>query len=133
MSLGSWPAVVLAVSLVLVTITSTVEKSELKEQYESKLQEQAIKYDELQLQIKERLAMHSQLDADAADVRMQFSPAPTPTTSDRSDPTTELLSRRIKALEAALNEATTLIKERDQCAVDYNALKEQCSGGKNGR
>ena len=134
LGLNFWATAIVIFSLSLHSIGSSIEKKELREAYEQQLQEQASKYEQLQKQIKARRDAHSLLDANAAALRVQLSPNNTSSaSSDRQDFATELLSRRVEALETALREATTLIKERDKCALDYNALKAQCTGGANGR
>ena len=50
----------------------------------------------------------------------------------RPEPPADNPGERLAAMGTALEEATALISERDQCAVDYNALRAQCLGGNHG-
>lgn len=145
-----------AISVLISVVTMSIlfgiylykEKSDMKEAFNSELEQVTALYDErfakqeeyyaqLKQSMESRQGELSELEHVANSLRMQLSTSESKkpslsSNSDRPDPAQELCHRRVRALEQALKEATNLIQERDQCAIDYNALYKQCKGGVNG-
>lgn len=105
--------------------------------YDERFKQQEENYERLRQSMEHRQGELSELEHVANSLRLQLSSSESKesslsSNSDRPDAPQELLNRRVKALEQALREATNIIQERDQCAIDYNALYKQCKGGVNG-
>ncbi len=113
------------------------EMQGLAKAYEERIKIEQINFEKVQASMADRFNGLAQLDALANDLRMQLSAnkseiAAVPVGTTGSDAACEIYRQRIASLEAALKEATALIKERDECAVNYNALKQQCGVLNNG-
>lgn len=113
------------------------EMKGLAKAYEERIKIEQINFEKAQAAMADRFNGLAQLDALANDLRMQLSTrtsesSAVPVSTSGSDAACEIYRQRIAALENALNEATALIKERDQCALNYNALKQQCGVLSNG-
>ena len=111
--------------------------SMLTASYQQRLLEQQKEYEALQAQSMARLSELSDLRSYTDRLRSELEAANAraaalPHTQDRSEPAAVDLSGRLKAMGKALDRATAIIAERDQCAINYNALRAQCQGGKDG-
>ncbi len=107
------------------------EMQGLAKAYEERIKIEQINFEKVQASMADRFNGLAQLDALANDLRVQLSSRPiegsaVPVATTGSDAACEIYRQRIASLEAALKEATALIKERDECALNYNALKQQC-------
>lgn len=110
---------------------------EITAAYKQRLLDQQEQYEALQEQSTLRLSELSDLRADAARLRAELSAANARAATlshgqGRPEPPADNSGERLAAMGTALEEATALISERDQCAVDYNALRAQCLGGNHG-
>ncbi len=113
------------------------EMKGLAKAYEERIKIEQINFEKVQASMADRFNGLAQLDALANELRLQLSAnksevAAVPVTTVGSDAACEIYRQRIAALENALNEATALIKERDECALNYNSLKQQCGVHSNG-
>ena len=114
---------------------------ELSAAYKQRLLDQQREYEALQNESYARLSELTDLRSSAERLRAELAAANKRAAAlshsqDRSQSAAVDPSRRVAALETALNRASDLITERDQCAINYNALKRQCTaqdGGKDGR
>lgn len=113
------------------------EMQGLSKAYEERLKIEQINFEKAKAAMADRFNGLAQLDSLANDLRMQLSASKSespavPGTSVGSDAAAAIYRERIAALEKALAEATVIIKERDECALNYNALKQQCEVYVNG-
>lgn len=110
---------------------------ELTAAYKQQLLEQQKEYEALQEQSFIRMSELSDLRAYTDRLRSELEAANSRAAAvscskDRPKPAAVDPSGRLAAMGKALDRATAIIAERDQCAINYNALRAQCQGGKDG-
>ena len=108
---------------------------ELTDAYDAAIKTERENVLKMQSESVERVKQIADLERTADALRLQLSERTTRTSAtmprgaDRSEPAVTISRQRLAAMENALRGATELIKERDRCAVDYNALMKQCKRG----